>query len=122
MKTIAELLDFYYSGLQRKSGWEEVIDDNFKFTGGKNMTDAAVLGKDAYVQIMNRFYPLFAAMRVKDRMTQEDRAYVRTNYDYAFPNGNKASADVIEVWTASDGKLTSRTTFNDTYSIDRMMK
>ena len=122
MKSIGELLDFYYAGLQQKSGWEPVIDENFQFIGGKNMSEAPVLGRTSYVQIMNRFYPLFAAMRVKDRVIEGDRAYVRTNYDYSFPNGNKASADVIEVWTARDGKLISRTTFNDTYSIDRMMK
>ncbi len=39
--TSEELLDSYYQGFARKSGWDSVLDDNFEFVGGHNMTNPA---------------------------------------------------------------------------------
>jgi ketosteroid isomerase-like protein len=88
----------------------------------QNMTESPVLGKAGFVQVMTQFYKLFTAMRVNDQVVEEDRAYVLTNYDLAFPNEKKANIDTVEVWTVRDGKLASRTVFNNSYSIAQLMQ
>jgi ketosteroid isomerase-like protein len=120
--TTKELLDTYFQGLMKKSGWEPLIADDFIFWGGRNMTEPPVVGKAAFIQVMNKFYPLFTAMRVKDQVVDGDRAYFLTNYDFSFPNGKKANGDVVEVWTVRDGKLASRTVFNDTHTVAQLMQ
>ena len=52
--TTKELLDTYYQGLMKKSGWEPLIADDFIYLGGRNMTDKPVEGKAAYLQVMNK--------------------------------------------------------------------
>jgi hypothetical protein len=85
--TSEELLDIYYDGIARKSGWDSVIAEDFEFVGGHNMTKPEpTIGKAAYQQVIARFSRNFTAMRVKDRLVAKDRAYVLANYDYAFPN------------------------------------
>src|SRR5580698_484372 len=36
LMTAKELLDTYYQGLMKKSGWEPLIADDFIFLGGRN--------------------------------------------------------------------------------------
>jgi len=120
--TTKELLDAYYQGLMKKSGWEPLIADDFIYQGGRNMTEPPLMGKAAYLQLMNKTYALFTAMRVKDQIVDGDRAYVLTNYDFSFPNGKKATSDAVEVWNVRNGKLASRTVFNDTYSVAQLMQ
>jgi ketosteroid isomerase-like protein len=121
--TPEELLDAYYQGLARKSGWDSVLDENFGLVGGHNMTksDPAV-GKAAYQQVIARFSRVFTAMRVKDRLVAKGRAYVLANYDYAFPNGKTANGDVMEVWKIRNGKLASLTIFFDTAAFETLTK
>lgn len=107
----------------KKSGWEPLIADDFVFLGGRNMTEPPVVGKAAYLQVvMDKFYPLFTAMRVKDQVVDGDRAYVLANYDFSLPNRKKVNGDVVEGSTVRDGKLASRTVYLDTYSFDLFMK
>src|SRR5215213_10918181 len=86
MKT-KELLDTYYKGFAQKQGWEKVIADDFHFIGGDMTKPEPVVGKQAYVEIINRFSKLFTAMRVKEMYTTDSGAFVLANYDYTFPNG-----------------------------------
>ena len=117
--TTQTLLDTYYQGLAQKSGWESVIADDFQFVGGHNMTHPTpVVGKAAYMDIIGRFARVFTAMRVKDLVVAPDRAYVLTNYDYAFPNGKTANGDVVEVWQVRNGQLAALTIFFDTLAFD----
>ncbi len=95
--TTNELLETYYKGLQQKKGWESVISDDFKFVGGDMTKTDPVLGKSA-----------------KEMIVEGDRAFVRANYDYVFPNGRSMSGDVAELWRVRDGKLDSLTIFFDT--------
>ncbi len=119
--TSEELLDSYYQGFARKSGWDSVLDDNFEFVGGHNMTNPApTVGKAAYQQVIARFSRVFTAMRVKDRLVANDRAYVLANYDYAFPNGRKANGDVMEVWKIRYSKLAALTIYFDTAAFETL--
>lgn len=113
-KTTKDLLNTYYAGFARKAGWESVISDDFVYIGG-NMTDLTpVVGKDGYIAVINRFSRVFSDMRVKTMIVEGDNACVIGNYDLEFPTGMKINADIAELWTVKDGKLTSLTIYFDT--------
>ena len=112
--TPKELLETYYRGLAQKKGWESVISDDFEFVGGDMTRTDPVLGKPAYIEVIKRFGSVFTTMRVKEMIVEDDRAFVRANYDYVFPNGRSMSGDVAELWKVGNGKLESLTIFFDT--------
>ncbi|MBS0028061.1 nuclear transport factor 2 family protein [Chitinophaga sp. 22321] len=114
-----QLLDFYYEGFARKSGWESVISDDFKFTGGDMTKTAPTVGKTAYIEVINRFSRVFQTMRVKDMIIDGTNACVIGSYDYTFPNGVSMNGNVAEIWKTKNGKLDSLTIFFDTLTFDR---
>jgi ketosteroid isomerase-like protein len=121
--TTKQLLDTYYAGLRRKSGWDSTIADDFQFIGANNMTKPdPVVGKVAYQEIISRFSRVYSDMRVKDLVVSGNRAYALTNYDYSLPNGKTASGDVVEVWRVKDGKLAALTIYLDTLSYAQLTK
>jgi ketosteroid isomerase-like protein len=121
--TSEELLDSYYHGLARKTGWDSVLAEDFEFVGGHNMTKPApAIGKSAYQTVLGRFSRIFTATRVKDRLVAKDRAYVLANYDYAFPNGRTANGDVLEVWKIRNCQLAALTIFFDTAAFETLTK
>lgn len=109
-----QLLEIYYRGLARKQGWEAVISDDFKFVGGDMTKNTPIVGKANYIAIIDRFSRLFATMRVKQMIVEQDKACVIANYDYAFPNGMAITGDVAEIWKVTGGKLGALTIFFDT--------
>jgi ketosteroid isomerase-like protein len=113
-----ELLETYYKGFAQKEGWEAVISDDFKYTGG-NMNTATLTGKAAYVEVIKRFSRVFQSMRVKQMIVDGENACVIGNYDFKFPNGETVNGDVSEIWKAKNGKLDSLTIFFDTLTFDK---
>jgi ketosteroid isomerase-like protein len=111
---IKQLLETYYKGFAAKSDWEGVIAEDFRFTGGDMTNPAPVLGKQAYIQVIQRFSRVFSAMRVKEMVIGDSQACVVGNYDFKFPNGKEINGNVAEVWTAENGKLQSLTIYFDT--------
>jgi len=73
-----------------------------------------ITGKQAYIDIINRFSRLFQNMRVKEMIIDGDKACVIGNYDYVFPNGKRINGDVAEIWKVREGKLIELTIFFDT--------
>jgi len=70
--TTNELLDTYFQGLMKKSGWEPLIANDFVFLGGRNMTEPPVVGKAAYLQVvMEKFYPCSRPCALKTRWWTE---------------------------------------------------
>ena len=118
-KSTQELLDTYYKGFAQKEGWEPVISDDFKFTGGDMTKTTPVVGKAAYIEVIKRFSRVFQAMRVKEMIVEGDQACVVGNYDFIFPNGATINGDVAELWKAKDGKLDSLTIYFDTLTFDK---
>ena len=116
-----ELLEAYYNGLNQKHGWDSVIADDFQFIGGDMTKQEPVVGKQAYIEILNRFGRLFNSMRIKEMIINGDRAFVRANYDYVFPNGKAISGDVAELWKVKNGKLDELTIFFDTLSFQKLL-
>ena len=114
-----QLLETYYEGFAKKSGWETVISDDFKFVGGDMTNTDPVKGKQGYIKVIERFSRVFKNMRVKNMIVDGDNACVIGNYDYQFPNGKKLNGDVAEIWTAKDWKLDSLTIFFNTLRFDK---
>jgi ketosteroid isomerase-like protein len=109
-----DLLNIYYKAFAGKTNWESVIADDFQFVGGDMTNTTPIVGKQAYIDIINRFSQVFKSMRVKEMIIEGDKACVIGNYDYQFPNGQKMNGNVAELWTAKDGKLQSLTIYFDT--------
>jgi ketosteroid isomerase-like protein len=120
--TTRELLETYYKGLAKKRGWETVIADDFKFMGGDMTKTTPVVGKQAYVEVINRFSKWFTDMRAKNVFVSDDGAFVLANYDYTFPNGKSINANVAELWKVKNGKLDMLTIFFDTANFDAFLK
>lgn len=116
-----ELLEVYYNGLAQKNGWESVIADDFKFVGGDMTKKEPVVGKQAYIEVLQRFGRLFNNMRVKEMYIQDDSAFVLANYDYVFPNGKAVNGDVAELWKVENGKLVELTIYFDTLSFQQLL-
>ncbi len=120
--TVKQLLEDYYNGFAIKSGWESTISEEFKFVGGDMMNTTPIVGKQAYIEVINRFSRLFTSMHVKEMIVEGDSACVIGNYDYVFPNGKNINGNVAELWKVKDGKLDSLTIFFDTFSFDLFTK
>ena len=120
--TTKELLIKYYKGFAEKKGWESVIADDFKFVGGDMTKTTPIIGKTAYIEVINRFSKLFKSMRVKEMIIDGENACVIGNYDYEFPGGKNINGDVAEIWKEKNGKLDSLTIFFDTLSFDKFTK
>jgi len=120
--TIRELLDEYYKGLAQEKGWESVLSDDFKFIGGDMTKQTPLVGRQAYIGVINRLSPLFTAVRVKEMYVENDRASVVANYDWLFPGAGKINADVAEFWKVKNGKLDALTIFFDTLSFQEFTK
>ncbi|MEJ2051968.1 MAG: nuclear transport factor 2 family protein [Calditrichota bacterium] len=116
--TTRQLLETYYQGFEKKEGWESVISDDFKFIGGDMTNTTPTIGKQAYIEVIERFSQVFTKMRVKNMIVEGDKACVIGNYDYVFPNGKKMNGDVAELWKARNGKLDSLTIFFDTLTFN----
>lgn len=113
------ILTHYYDGLARKQGWEDVIADDFAFTGGDMSNRKPVVGKQAYIDVLNRFSRLFTSMRVVEIFTKENNAFALVSYDYVFPNGKIISGEVAEYWQIKHNKLAGLTIYFDTLNFYR---
>ena len=120
--TTRDLLETYYKGLAKKEGWESVVADDFKFIGGDMTKTTPIVGKQAYIQVINRFSKWFTDMRAKAMIISDDQAFVLANYDCTFPSGKSINANVAELWKVKNGKLDTLTIFFDTAHFDAFLK
>lgn len=117
-----QLLDNYYKGFAAKANWEKTIADDFQYVGGDMTNKQAVVGKQAYIEIIKRFSQRFQSMRVKQMIIEGDKASVIGNYDFQFPNGKQINGNVSENWTVKNGKLQSLTLYFDTLTFMSNLK
>jgi ketosteroid isomerase-like protein len=120
--TTQQLLNAYYKGFAAKADWEGTIADDFEYIGGDMNNVKPVVGKQAYIEIIKRFSQRFGAMRVKQMITDGEKASVIANYDFQFPNGQKINGNVSENWTVKNGKLQSLTLYFDTLTFMTNLK
>ncbi len=119
MTTIKELLETYYKGFAQKKNWEYVISDDFRYTGGDMTNTTPLIGKAAYIKVIERFSRVFQNMQVKEMIIEGEKACVIGNYDFRFPNGVTLNGNVAEIWTAKNGKLDSLRIYFDTLTFDK---
>ena len=112
--TTKELLDIYYKGFAEKSNWDSVIADDFQYIGGDMTRTEPIIGKQNYIEVINRFAKIFQSMRVKEMIIQGDSACVIGNYEFRFPNGKELNGNVSEIWKVKNNKLQSLTIYFDT--------
>jgi len=121
--TTKGLLETYYKSFaQKQQGWEAVLSDDFKFIGGDMTKTTPIVGKAAYIEVIKRFSQVFKTMRVKEIVSDDDRACVIGNYDFVFPNGKSINGDVAEIWKIKDDKLDALTIFFDTLTFQANTK
>lgn len=121
MKT-KELLEQYYQGLKGNVDWPSLLADDFHFIGGDMTKPEPMVGRDAYVRVLQRLEPLFSKVTVDQQFIEGDRAFVLATYLWTFPKGVEQKGSVAELWSVKDGKLKSLTIFFDTGSFDRLAK
>lgn len=109
-----KLLQSYYDGFAKKSGWEETIAEDFEYIGGDMTETKPLKGKSAYIEVIKRFSQVFTSMRVENMIIQKDKACVVGNYDLQFPNGKTLNGNVSEHWTIKNNKLQSLRIYFDT--------
>jgi len=110
--TMNALLDAYYDGLSRRSGWDAPLADDFVFVGAN--ANAGSRGRAAYGKVLEQFFRMFETVDVKQSMIDGDTACVVATYHAVSPSGKKTTFDVAEVWTARGGKLASLAIYFDT--------
>jgi ketosteroid isomerase-like protein len=110
--TIQTLIDTYYSGLGRRTGWEAALSDDFAFTGGSAGNGSQ--GKAQYAEVLRQFGRMFDTVNVKRVLVDGDNACVIATYGAISPAGGRRTFDVAELWTARDGKLASLAIYFDT--------
>lgn len=118
---IQSMLQTYYQGLARKSGWHEVLAEDFAFTGCDMLKPQALVGRAAYAQVIDRFSRIFRDVQVRDMIVDGDKAFVVAHYDYLFPDGQQLDGDVAEYWTAEGNRLTALRIFFDTLAFNQLM-
>jgi predicted dithiol-disulfide oxidoreductase (DUF899 family) len=106
------LLDTYYRGLERRTGWEDTIADDFVFVGAS--PNSGSRGKSAYAEALHRFGRVYETVSVTESTIQGDTASVIATYGVVSPSGRKTTIEIAEVWTAREGKLASLRIYFDT--------
>jgi len=114
---IAELLDTYYEGIARKTGWQTPLSDTIKFTSRSTASE----GKGAYVEATTRFLRAVQSAARKENLIDGDAACVWVMYDLVSPKGSQTSLDVLEIWAERDGRLASCTIYFDTAAFRAFM-
>jgi hypothetical protein len=114
-----ELVNAYYDGLARRSGWQDLLSDWIAFTmpGGRR-TD----GKAAFVEGNNQFLRGVKDAKAKQMLVDGNTACVWMNYDLVSPSGKQTKLDVLEIWTANNGRLESLAIYFDTAAFGAFMK
>jgi hypothetical protein len=114
---IAELLNTYYDGISRKTGWEKPLSDTITFVSRATTTK----GKTAYVEATNRFLRAVKSAAQKEILIDAETACVWVTYDLVSPKGSQKTQDVLEIWTERDGRLGSCTIYFDTAAFQAFM-
>ena len=113
---IRDLLQKYYDGVAKGSGWGHLLSENFLLTGTVAKESR---GRDAYVN--NNFFKMVKGLEVKELMTEGERGFAVARYDLVSPKGNAFTSEVAEFWKMKDGKLGSVAIYFDTAAFERSL-
>ena|SRR6266567_2541265 len=114
--TTKELLEEYYRGVSKKSGWGHLLSEDFLLTG---TVTQETRGRDVYVN--NNFFKLVRGLNVRELMVSGEKAFALVSYDLVSPKGRSFSSEVVEFWRAKDGELVSIAIYFDTAAFSKSM-
>jgi hypothetical protein len=114
---ISDLIDAYYDGIARKSGWEAPLADDITFSSPTGVIE----GKPAYVENNSRFLRAVKSATRQKTIIDRDTACVWMSYGFASPRGTEMTQDVMEVWKEKDGRLASYAIYFDTAAFKAFM-
>jgi len=114
--TTKELLEEYYRGVSKKSGWGHLLSEDFLLTG---TVTQETRGRDVYVN--NNFFKLVRGLNVTELMVSGEKAFALVSYDLVSPKGRSFSSEVVEFWRAKDGELVSIAIYFDTAAFSKSM-
>src|SRR5712692_6896296 len=106
--TTKELLEEYYRGVSKKSGWGHLLSEDFLLTG---TVTQETRGRDVYVN--NNFFKLGRGLNVRELMVSGEKAFALVSYDLVSPKGRSFSTEVVQFLISKDGDLFSLPTFLD---------
>jgi hypothetical protein len=116
---IRELLDTYYDGIAKKSGWDRPLADDMIFVGPGG---SGASGKPAYVQGTNQFLRAVTGAERREMLVDGETACVWVRYALSSPRGQQGSLDALEIWKASGNQLGSMTLYFDTTAFRSFMQ
>jgi ketosteroid isomerase-like protein len=113
-----EVIQSYYAGIGKKSGWQSAIADDIRFSGTGMQS---MRGSKAFIDANSRFLQGIKASRVKMTIIEGDKAGAVVQYDMQSPGGQSMSVDVAEILTVKNGKIDSVQIFYDTAAFNDFM-
>ena len=101
-----QTIEQYFDRLEHRAGWQDLVADSMGFTSFISPIKH-VEGKRAFLEATKRFYSTIAKVEVRRIIADGDRAVALTHYELRPPNGSVIQSDVAEVFTVTDGTITS---------------
>ena len=113
MKTRATI-ERYYEALGNKSDWESLFANDVTFTSFTS-PNRQINDRNAFVAGTKRFYSMIVSFELRELIIDGNKACGLTRYEMQAPNGGpRFSSDVAEIFTVTDGQITSFAIYFDT--------
>ena len=107
-----EIVQRYFEELTKKGNWESFLSDDLEFTSFTSPVKH-VAGKAAYLDSTKRFFSMIRSLEMRDLIIDGTKACAFTGYQLQGPAGSFHS-DVAELFTVTDGKISSLAIYFDT--------
>ncbi len=108
-----QIIQNYFSELKQKKQWETFLAEEMTFTNFAAPV-THVTGKSAYLQATKQFFSMTTDVTIREVIIEGQKACVVSHYELKLPNGVGFGSDVAEIFTVSNGKITSLQIFFDT--------
>lgn len=117
MKTTKDVVLEYFDSFAKNSGWENLLTNDISF----HSPTGEVKGKDAFVEMTNKFKQGVVSASVKSIITEGDKASALTRYQMAIPTGDKLDLDVSEIIHVKGQKIHSFEIYFDTAKMNEFI-
>jgi ketosteroid isomerase-like protein len=112
--TTRATIERYYEALRSKSGWDSQFADDVTFTSFTS-PNRQVSDRTAFVEGTKRFYSMIVSFELRELIIDDDKACGLTRYELQPPSGGpRFSSDVAEIFSVTDGQITSFAIYFDT--------
>jgi ketosteroid isomerase-like protein len=103
----------YFKRLQLRSDWQSLLADDMTFTS-RTSPARQLVGRDAYLSGTARFFGMIVDTQVLDLIVDGEKACALTRYRLQPPSGGATfESDVAEIFSVSNGAITSLTIYFD---------